>query len=900
MEKLDTSQMFRDGEPSGYLASLNKIFWLPFMQSLIRVLTENQPEDWYIDAILQEDLWLLNNEPTGGNKMILNAKKLSGVLQTAEEDLTEDCLTRVTIPSLQAVLDIADAAGYAKILTFRIPEFLVQRGPDRLKNLLFPFTKLRNVSSHPTANGSEDEKYLGMLTLLRRNLRNNSAEIARIAGADDAALQALLAEHLPQLDVLIDDMSLFIPERFSIKSDRKEPLEAKHLSFYPVIADEFALIQENSLFHLVKLLSVGRLFVFQSTVRALGEMASNAAKSKAELDNYRKILKILSDGEKTGRVTVLKTRFENNDTSEEILSENDNAAEDILAYAEKNGDDPLCVWTDSASLPERLYACGKPELAVVRSFERHSWIVVDPTRLSQTAELPDREPVQIAVPTIRFRTERPDPAPAPQSITIRPEAAYAPQPMAQPAYSAPFRMPKPRDRVYFDPNHQEYYTLSKELASGGEGVIFENEEEGGSYLFKIYKPERRTEERIRKITAMTEQKDIAENRQGLNICWPQNLLYDRKGRVIGYAMEPVRNAVSVREIVCTLLDGHYEKSSFPWTTRSDLVKLCIDIADGFRELHKLGNDAPGQRVLMGDVNPDNILVSKEKGTVWFIDVDSYQFREHNCPVGTPEFSSLRIVEEFKRRAREDDGTKREYGDIERTNTDEKFAMSILYYYILFPGQFPYQAGGGSMADRIREGKFVYANDNFGSAKYDYAWKNLTEEMRTMFRRTFGKVMGQAMRYYDDSDWSSAFKSLKLDIDGTGPGDHIRLSSRIWPTCCLQAPGETFREETCSYCKRLFEVPGNSVHHSNEACPDCKRHMPSHLATIFEKTCKDCGRRFSVNEFDLGQSDRCPDCDPNAHYTGMRDLEGPDAEKSLSRMLNYAVRNYLEARDYLEV
>jgi len=64
------------------------------------------------------------------------------------------------------------------------------------------------------------------------------------------------------------------------------------------------------------------------------------------------------------------------------------------------------------------------------------------------------------------------------------------------------------------------------------------------------------------------------------------------------------------------------------------VQLAINILERISYLHRLN-------VLLGDINPLNILV-KDENTIYFVDCDSYQIEGFPCAVGTVDFTAPEI------------------------------------------------------------------------------------------------------------------------------------------------------------------------------------------------------------------------------------------------------------------
>lgn len=147
--------------------------------------------------------------------------------------------------------------------------------------------------------------------------------------------------------------------------------------------------------------------------------------------------------------------------------------------------------------------------------------------------------------------------------------------------------------------------LMKKLGSGGEGVVFETDQ--GNFLCKVYHPNRLTVGAQKKIELMTTRK-VANT----TICWPLEPVSDGQGVFRGFLMpralgEPLGHGLFIPTV---WLKKH------PSWTRRESVRLAIRVLECIDYLHRM-------RVILGDINPMNILVQDEK-TIYFVDCDSFQ------------------------------------------------------------------------------------------------------------------------------------------------------------------------------------------------------------------------------------------------------------------------------------
>jgi len=253
-------------------------------------------------------------------------------------------------------------------------------------------------------------------------------------------------------------------------------------------------------------------------------------------------------------------------------------------------------------------------------------------------------------------------------------------------------------------------TLGKELAHGGEGTVFEIT--GRDEVCKIYHLDKLTSDREQKVRLMLTRKlgDPA-------ICWPSALVVDRHRIFRGYVM----SRASGKPLAHSLFVPKLWLEENPAWNRRHSVRLAINILERICYLHRLN-------VLLGDINPLNILV-KNENTTYFVDCDSYQIEGFPCPVGTVNFTAPEIQ-----------GV--DFRTFLRSPEHELFAVATLMFMILMPGKLPYSHQGGESGYlNIKEMHFSYPlGDNHSNGAplgpWRFCWSHLTYGVKEAFYRTF--------------------------------------------------------------------------------------------------------------------------------------------------------------------
>ena len=253
--------------------------------------------------------------------------------------------------------------------------------------------------------------------------------------------------------------------------------------------------------------------------------------------------------------------------------------------------------------------------------------------------------------------------------------------------------------------------LAKKISEGGEGVIYETDVFG--VVCKVYHLKCFTDLKQKKIELMTSRR---MSRSG--ICWPLDIAFNSDGDFVGYFMpkaegKPVQTSMFVKPVLV---------KNFPDWTRLDLVNLCLSFLRHVNFLHSLN-------ILIGDINPLNLLINRDSSKVWIVDTDSFQVENFPCPVGTVNFTAPEIQGQS-------------YSEFLRTKENEAFAVATMIFMMLLPGKPPYsQQGGGSPAENIKKMDFPYSfqgdgGKNAPQGPWFFIWNNLPFLIKERFDKTF--------------------------------------------------------------------------------------------------------------------------------------------------------------------
>ncbi len=335
--------------------------------------------------------------------------------------------------------------------------------------------------------------------------------------------------------------------------------------------------------------------------------------------------------------------------------------------------------------------------------------------------------------------------------------------------------------------------LGAQIAGGGEGHIFKIN--SPSYVAKVYMPEKTTTHKLAKIQTL-----IQKGIDFPGICLPKALLYNSKDEFVGYIMKKAEG-----EKVRSLYMKPLFLKKFPSWKKRDLVELCITILKKIGYLHKNG-------IILGDINPDNILVKSPKD-VYFVDCDSYQVDGYPCPVGTIPFTPPELQ------------NKGHYNSYLRTMGNENFAVAVLLFSLMVTGQMPYnQKDGESAQQNIIDMNFSYplgeaSNKKTPAGQWRFLWSHLPRFMKDAFYNTFNKggtysTEGTRLNSYD---WFKKFSEYLRLLDSGKYGEQDEMSEQVYPTRFKKQRGVTYVK-----CPQCGEDTDEHIIGKYGICMECLR------------------------------------------------------------------------------
>ena len=211
--------------------------------------------------------------------------------------------------------------------------------------------------------------------------------------------------------------------------------------------------------------------------------------------------------------------------------------------------------------------------------------------------------------------------------------------------------------------------LVEQIASSGEGTVWKTDRNG--YLAKIYHSSHH--ERVKKLEVMVANPptELNSHLNHISFAWPQELLTDRNGSVLGFLMPEIKDAKELLDVYNPQRRNKMLKLEVYWDF---LYTTALNIASFIQLIHVKG-------YVLGDIKPQNILVNN-RALPSIIDTDSFQVRHpktgevYRCLVGTEGFTPVELLE-------------KDFHITDQTEVHDRFRLAVIVYLLLF-GNEPFK------------------------------------------------------------------------------------------------------------------------------------------------------------------------------------------------------------------
>ena len=305
-----------------------------------------------------------------------------------------------------------------------------------------------------------------------------------------------------------------------------------------------------------------------------------------------------------------------------------------------------------------------------------------------------------------------------------------------------------------------YKIIEPAIGKGGEGSIYKINGMP-NFVLKEFIDSKRTEGRERKLLTMIA--GPVSNKIMEHVTWPKDVVY-KNGRFAGYVMPKINNNNKSLNVMYKTLKEN-EKDEF-------LKKILIawNFCVAINSVHNAGQ-------VCGDLNPNNITVNPNKGTVTLVDTDSYHITEKNrnrvyrCEVGMPDYLAPEIHEKMKKYKRLDTAPLPTF-----TRQTDLFALAIHIFALLMNGHHPFTCAVDlskncvslpvpQPIENIRNGFFPFYMNRRGFTipKYAPDFNQLPEKIRKLFIRAFVDGHKNPQVRPDAAEWYNALHEMRLSL-----------------------------------------------------------------------------------------------------------------------------------------
>lgn len=183
-------------------------------------------------------------------------------------------------------------------------------------------------------------------------------------------------------------------------------------------------------------------------------------------------------------------------------------------------------------------------------------------------------------------------------------------------------------------------TPDKIKGQGGEAEVYDI---GGSKVAKIFKTTTHPDFAGNKQLQTVAQEKISEHQRKLpafpkgvhpSVIEPLDLVYDKKN-IVGYTMQFLKNT----EVLKRYSERSFRDQGVPEEIINNIFLKLFDIVESVHD----------KKIIIGDFNDLNVLVSNDHKNVYMIDADSMQFKNFICHVFTEKYVDPLLCDKNKKR-----------------------------------------------------------------------------------------------------------------------------------------------------------------------------------------------------------------------------------------------------------
>lgn len=286
-------------------------------------------------------------------------------------------------------------------------------------------------------------------------------------------------------------------------------------------------------------------------------------------------------------------------------------------------------------------------------------------------------------------------------------------------------------------------TFKKQLMQSGEATLWQVTDPGK--IAKIYhEPSLEKAEKLQKMLE-NPPKDPTKQQGHLSIIWPQALIYDEQGDVVGFLMTKIKNANTLSYVYNPKLRRKFAQG-FNWYY---LHTACMNLAWIVQALHE-------KSYVIGDIKPENFLVTPH-ALVSILDTDSFQIGKYFCPVGSEGLTPPELIDQ-------------DLLAIERQPYHDMFGIAVIFYLMLF-GSHPFSGtweGSELMPSRdflVKEGIWLYAPETkIKPGPYTLPLKTVHPRLEELFHQTFTQGHKNPEKRPTSLQWMQGFQEALSSLE----------------------------------------------------------------------------------------------------------------------------------------
>lgn len=269
--------------------------------------------------------------------------------------------------------------------------------------------------------------------------------------------------------------------------------------------------------------------------------------------------------------------------------------------------------------------------------------------------------------------------------------------------------------------------LGHELGRGGEATVYTTKT--SSQAVKIYhKP---SEEKAHKLELMISRPPLDptaktgfKDTQHVSIAWPNGLVKNEAGNVVGFTMPLVNTSKAIP--LHQLYNPKVRRQRAPGITWQYLLRIARNLSAVVAALHDKG-------YVIGDLNESNVLVT-DRALVTLVDCDSVQARDrstvYRCTVGKGEYTPPEL--QWKA-----------FEKVNRSKGHDAFGLAVLIFLLLMEGVHPFsgvytpQGEPPGLLENIRTKKSPYLKSKeLKPMPISPAFEALPNSLQRLFKRAF--------------------------------------------------------------------------------------------------------------------------------------------------------------------